>query len=203
MTKEATMRKIVAGLTISLDGVVESPANWGFQFMNEEMNERIRAGIAQADAILLGRRTYLEFAELWPKQPSEVPMADFLNQTPKYVVSGTLDRLDWGPATPVTGDLVEAITTLKHQPGKNIQIPGSPTLVRWLLQHGLLDELALMVCPVAVTSGMRLFDELTDPIGFELVAASPLSTGALAVTYKPASADGESIAFPDAAARQT
>src|SRR5215472_4210419 len=105
MTREATMRKIVAGLTISLDGVVESPANWGFQFMNEEMNERIRAGIAQADAILLGRRTYLEFAELWPKQPSEVPMADFLNQTPKYIVSGTLDRLEWGPATPVTGDL--------------------------------------------------------------------------------------------------
>jgi RibD C-terminal domain len=103
MTKEATMRKIVAGLTISLDGVVESPANWGFQFINEEMNERIRAGIAQADAILLGRRTYLEFADLWPKQPSEVPMADFLNQTPKYVVSGTLDRLDWGPATQSPG----------------------------------------------------------------------------------------------------
>ncbi len=197
------MRKIVAGLTISLDGVVESPANWGFQFINEEMNERIRAGIAQADAILLGRRTYLEFAGLWPGQPSEVPMADFLNQTPKYVVSSTLDRLDWGPATPVTGDLAEAITTLKHRPGKNIQVPGSPTLVRWLLQHALLDELALMVCPVAVTSGMRLFDELIEPIGFELVAASPLSTGALAVTYKPTSADGESIAFPDAAARQT
>jgi hypothetical protein len=70
MTKEATMRMIVAGLTISLDSVVESPANWGFQFLNEEMNERIRAGIAQADAILLGRSTYLEFADLWPKQPA-------------------------------------------------------------------------------------------------------------------------------------
>src|SRR5215471_12470783 len=146
------MRKIVAGLTISLDGVVESPANWGFQFINEEMNERIRAGSAQADAILLGRRTYLEFAELWPNQPSEVPMADFLNQTPKYVVSSMLDRLDSGPATPVTGDLAEAITTLKREPGMNIQVPGSPILVRWWLQEGLLDELALMICPEALAS---------------------------------------------------
>jgi dihydrofolate reductase len=196
------MRKIVAGLTISLDGVVEAPANWGFRFLNEEMNELIRAGIAQADAILLGRRTYLEFAELWPRQPSEVPMADFLNNTPKYVVSSTLGRLDWGPATLLTGDPGGAITKLKQQAGNNIQVPGSPALVRWLLQNRLLDELALMVCPVVTASGMRLFDEMGAPIGFELVASTPLSTGALAVTYKPASADGESVSFPDAAARR-
>jgi dihydrofolate reductase len=196
------MRKIVAGLTISLDGVVESPANWGFRFLNEEMNELIRTGIAEADAILLGRRTYLEFAELWPKQPSEVPMADFLNNTPKYVVSSTLDRLDWGPATLLTGDPDAAITTLKHQPGKNIQVPGSPTLVRWLLQNGLLDELVLMVCPVATATGMRLFDELDAPVGFELVSSRALSTGALAVTYKPASTRDGNMSFPDAATRR-
>ena len=199
-SREATMRKIVTGLAISLDGVVESPANWGFRFLNEEMNELIAAGIAQADAILLGRRTYLEFAELWPKQGSEVPMADFLNNTPKYIVSSTLDTLDWGPATLLGGDLAGAITQLKGQPGKNIQVPGSPTLVRWLLRNGLLDELALMVCPVVVGSGMHLFDELNGQREFELVQSAPLSTGALAVTYRPATAAGESVSFPDAAA---
>jgi dihydrofolate reductase len=194
-------RKIATGLAISLDGVVESPANWGFRFLNQEMNEIIDAGIAQADAILLGRRTYLEFAELWPKQGSEVPMADFLNSTPKYVVSSTLDTLVWRPATLLRGDLADAITELKGQPGKNIQVPGSPTLVRWLLRNGLLDQLALMICPVVVGSGMRLFDELNDQ-GFNLVASTPLGTGALAVTYEPASATGESWTFPDAAARR-
>ncbi len=113
------MRKMTTGLAISLDGVAESPANWGgFGFITEEMNEMIGAGIAQADAILLGRRTYVEFAELWPKQGSEVPMADFLNNTPKYVVSRTLKRLTWGPAKLLTGDLADAVIELKGQPAK-------------------------------------------------------------------------------------
>src|SRR6266487_5836238 len=110
------MRRITAGLTMSLDGVVESPANWGFRFLNEEMNEIIAGGIAEADAILLGRRTYLEFAALWPTQPRSVPMSAFLNDTPKYVVSSTLDAVEWGPATLLTGDPVEAITKLRRRP---------------------------------------------------------------------------------------
>jgi dihydrofolate reductase len=194
------MRKITTGLAISLDGVVESPDRWGWRYLNDEMNEQIAAGIAQSDAILLGRRTYLQFADLWPKQGNEVPMADFLNHTPKYIVSSTLEDLDWGPATLLTGDPANAITELKAQPGKNIQVPGSPTLVRWLLREGLLDELALMVCPVVVASGMRLFDELAHQITFRLTASKPLSTGALAATYKPADAPGGNQSFPDAAA---
>ncbi len=182
------MRKVVAGLFISLDGVVESPEQWGFQYFNDEMSEVIAGGIAQADAVLLGRRTYLAFAELWPNQGSDVPMADFLNNTPKHVVSATLNTLKWQPATLIKGDLTEELRKLKQQPGKNIQIPGSPTLVRSLLRNGLLDELSLGICPVVVGSGMRLFDEMTHQVGLKLVESRPFSTGVLSVTYQPVSA---------------
>jgi dihydrofolate reductase len=183
------MRKLVAGLVMSLDGVVESPDKWGFQYFNDETYEVIGAGVAQADAVLLGRRTYLEFAELWPNQSSEVPMADFLNTSPKYVVSATLDTLQWGPASLLSGDLAEELTRLKRQPGKNILIPGSPTLVRSLLREELLDVLTLSICPIVVGSGMRLFDETTTHLPLQLVESRTYRTGMLGVGYRPAGAD--------------
>jgi dihydrofolate reductase len=202
------MRTVTAGLLISLDGVVESPDIWGWsQFMNDEMSEAIVAGIAQADAILLGRRTYQEFAELWPSQGSDVPMADFLNHSPKYVVSATLDRLEWQPATLIKGNLAAAIMTLKQQSGKNILVPGSPTLVRSLLRDGLLDELSLNMCPVVVGSGMRLFDEITYQVNLKLIDSRILSNGVLWVTYRPMRSDDQTTAppldFPEAAARKS
>jgi dihydrofolate reductase len=186
LCEEVPMRKIVAGLAISLDGVVESPSNW--MLFNDEMWEVIGAGIAQSDAILLGRSTYLEFAALWPTQGSDVPMADFMNNTPKHIVSSTLATLAWANSSLVTGDLADELAKLKQQPGKNIQIPGSPRLVRSLLRDGLLDELALMVHPIVVGSGMRLFDEMTHRVSLKLVESRALSTGVLYVTYQPASA---------------
>jgi dihydrofolate reductase len=180
------MRKIVTGLFMSLDGVVESPFSWATPYFNDEMFDVIRAGIAQADAILLGRRTYLEFAELWPSQDSSVPMADFLNNTPKFVVSSTLDTLDWGPASLVRGNVADEIGKLKQQPGKNIQIPGSPTLVRSLLRHGLLDDLTLGIAPLVVGTGMRLFDESTERLPLKLAETRTYPTGLLDVTYQPA-----------------
>jgi dihydrofolate reductase len=183
------MRKIVAGLLISLDGVVESPGKWGFsRYFSDEMSEGIAAGMAQADAVLLGRRTYLEFAELWPNQGSDVLMADFLNGSPKYVVSSTIDTLEWANSSLVAGDLAEELTKLKQQPGKNILIPGSPTLVRSLLRDGLLDELSLNICPLVVGSGMRLFDQMTAQVPLHLVESTTLRNGVLGVTYQPASA---------------
>jgi dihydrofolate reductase len=179
------MRKIVTGLFISLDGVVESPSNW--LLSSDEMWEAISVGIAQSDAILLGRRTYLQFAEIWPNQGSDVPMADFLNNSPKHVVSSTLDTLDWANSSLVTGDLAGEVAKLREQPGKNVQIPGSPTLVRSLLRDGLLDELTLMVHPIVVGSGMRLFDGITDQVHLKLVESTTLSTGVLSVTYQPTS----------------
>ena len=179
------MRKVTAGLAITLDGVVEAPSgNW--MRYDDEMGEVIGAGIAQADAILLGRRTYLEFAALWPAVGSGVPMAGFMNNTPKYIVSSTLRTLDWANSILVTGDLAAEVAKLKAQPGKNIQIPGSPRLVRSLLREGLLDELALMVHPIVLGSGMRLFEEMTGQISLDLVGSRTLGSGVVSVTYQPA-----------------
>ena len=183
------MRKIVAGLLMSLDGVVESPGEWGFsRYFNDEMRAGISTGIAESDAVLLGRRTYLEFAELWPKQGSDVLMADFLNHSPKYVVSTTLEKLEWANSSLLTGDLAEALNKLKRQPGKDILIPGSPTLVRALVHQRLLEELNLNVCPVVVGSGMRLFDGITDQIHLTLVHSATLTNGVVGLTYGPADA---------------
>ena len=191
------MRKIVAGLFISLDGVVEAPDRWRSRHFTSEMADALTVGVAEADAILLGRRLYQEFAAYWPQQGSEVTMADFLNLTPKYVVSSTLDTpLEWANSRLVTGDLAEALTKLKEQPGRNIQVPGSPTLVRSLLREGLLDELSLWIFPVVVGSGMRLFDGTTGHMELELVGSRTFSSGVLSATYRPVSATGptESVA---------
>jgi len=185
------MRKIVAGLFISLDGVVEAPDRWRSRHFTSEMADALTVGVAEADAILLGRRLYQEFAAYWPQQGSEVTMADFLNLTPKYVVSSTLDTpLEWANSRLVTGDLAEALTKLKEQAGKNIQVPGSPTLVRSLLREGLLDELSLWIFPVVVGSGMRLFDGTTGHMELELVGSRTFSSGVLSATYRPVSATG-------------
>jgi dihydrofolate reductase len=182
------MRKIVAGLFMSLDGVVESPEQWAYQYGTDQMWADIAAGVGRADGVLLGRRTYLQFAQMWPGQPSGMPMAAFLNNTHKYVVSATLDTLRWGPASLITGDLADELTELKRRPGKNIQIPGSPTLVRSLLGGGLLDELSLTICPIVVGSGMRLFDDMTGQVRLKVTGSTTFSAGALGVTYQPENA---------------
>jgi dihydrofolate reductase len=178
------VRKIVAGLAITLDGVVDSPSGNWMRF-NDEMWDIISAGIAESDAILLGRRTYLEFADLWPRQSPDVPMAGYMNDTPKYVASRTLDKVEWSGSQLLTGDLREALEDLKRRPGKNIQIPGSPRLVRSLLLDGLLDELALMIHPIVLGSGTRLFEDESGQLDLELVESRTLSTGVVSVTYRP------------------
>ena len=179
------MRKVVAGLFMSLDGVVESPSSWAI--FDEQTTAVMAAGIQQADAILLGRRTYLEFASLWPGQASETPMAHFMNATPKHVVSATLSGpLDWANSYLVSGDLAEQVAALRAQPGRNIQVPGSPALVQSLLRAGLLDELSLMIQPIVLGAGQRLFGELPDRLRLRLVESTTFRTGVLSVTYQPA-----------------
>jgi dihydrofolate reductase len=180
------MRKLVAALFMTLDAVVEKPSSW-LQF-SDEMGEMIGAGITQADAILLGRRTYLEFAELWPKQGNDSPFAAFINNTPKYIASSTLRDLDWANSTLVSGDIAGFVSDLKRQPGKNIQVPGSPRLVRSLLRDGLLDELSLTLSPVVLGSGLRLFDEMAGRVDLTLVGSRVFSNGVVSVTYQPAAA---------------
>ncbi|MCW2865809.1 MAG: deaminase-reductase protein [Actinoallomurus sp.] len=176
------MRKLVAGLAVTLDGVVDSPSGNWMRF-DGEMAEIIGAGIAEVDAILLGTRTYLEFAQMWPGLGSDVPMADFMNHTPKYVASRSLTTLDWPGSHLLEGDLAEEITELKRRPGKNIQIPGSPRLVRSLLYAGLLDELALMIHPIVLGTGARLFDGEAAELDLRLVSSQTLGTGVISATY--------------------
>jgi dihydrofolate reductase len=182
------MRKIVAWLIISLDGVVESPERWSSPYLTDEVNAEIGAGVAQRGTVLLGRRTYQEMADYWPHQGSDVPFADYLNNSHKYVVSATLDRPVWANSSLVTGDLAEEVARLKQQPGGNLQILGSPTLVRSLLRLGLLDELVLNICPIVLGSGLRLFDQTTDQVRLELVESATYSTGVLRAGYQPARA---------------
>lgn len=180
------MRKIVAGLFVTLDGVVESPDKWQFPYFNEEMGEAVTAQMDATDAMLLGRRTYEEFASYWPTADVNDPFTARMNNTPKYVVSTTLDAVTWQNSTLINGNIVEELTRLKQQPGKNIGVTGSGTLVRSMLRDNLLDELLLLVHPVVVGSGKRLFPDGGDPVALTLVGSQTFHTGVLCLTYRPA-----------------
>lgn len=184
------MTILVASLFTTLDGVVEAPEKSQSRHLDDEMGEVIGAAAKKSDAILLGRRTYEEFAAFWPSQGSEVPMADYLNKTPKHVVSTTLESLERANSSLLTGDVVQDVATLKEQRGRNIQVFGSPTLVRSLLRDGLLDELGLLVHPIVVGGGMRLFADLSFGTALELVDSRTLGSGVLFLTYTPAGRGG-------------
>jgi dihydrofolate reductase len=182
------MRKIVASLFISLDGVVEAPDKWHFPYFNDEMGEAVGAQMANADTMLLGRNTYQEFASYWPHQSAaDNDAADHMNNTPKLVVSSTLDKVEWSNSTLIPGDrAVAELTARKHEPGKNISVVGSPTLVRTLLRDGVLDELDLLLHPIAVGSGQRLFPDGCEQQGLTLVSSETFSTGVLRLIYRAA-----------------
>lgn len=181
------MRKVVAGLFISLDGVTESPDQWQFDHFDDGMLEQLTADISAQDAVLLGRVTYQEWEPYWPTATDE-PFASFINNAPKYIVSTTLDKVTWGKwdnATLLRGNLKEEITRLKQQPGKNIGVAGSPSLVYSLLQNDLLDELRLMVHPVVAVNGQRLFKAEGELKRLQLVNSKSTSTGNVILTYQP------------------
>ena len=181
------MRKVVAVELVSVDGVMEAPEEWAFSYSNDEMEEANAAGMAASDAMLLGGVTYQEFASYWPYQNSaEQPFTDYLNNTPKFVVSTTLEEpLEWQNSTLIKGNVAEEIARLKQQPGKNITILGSATLVRSLLRDGLLDELGLMVFPVVLGTGKRLFEDGGDQKALNLVDSKTFATGVLYLIYQP------------------
>ncbi|HLL51044.1 MAG TPA: dihydrofolate reductase family protein [Thermomicrobiales bacterium] len=181
------MRKIVSGLFLSVDGVYESPDQWHFPYWSDEMGEAVQAQMEAADAILLGRVGYQEFAQYWPQQPSDGDIADFMNNTPKYVVSNTLTSVaEWQNSTLLTGDAMAEVRKLKEQPGKNIAMTGSGTLVASLIREGLLDELNLLVHPILVGNRKRLFATQDEPRGLQLVETRNLPNGVLYLSYQPA-----------------
>jgi dihydrofolate reductase len=153
------------------------------------MAEAIGAAMAASDTMLLGRVTYEEFAAFWPSQEAsdeDQEATNYMNNTPKFVVSKTLEEpLEWNNSTLINGGVAEGITKLKEQPGKDISITGSPTLVRSLLEEDLLDELRLMVHPIVVGGGKRLFEAGSDQKALELVDSKTFSTGVLYLTYQP------------------
>lgn len=180
------MRKVVSGLFISLDGVTESPDKWQFDNFDAEMAASMGEFIATVDTVLMGRVTYQEWEPYWPTSSDE-PFASFINNTPKYVVSSTLDKVEWKNSMLIRGSsLAGEIARLKLLPGKNIGVTGSPSLVRSLLQNGLLDELTLMVHPIVVGRGKRLFNDGSDLKRLKLVDSQITSTGVAILTYQPA-----------------
>src|SRR5436309_3397749 len=184
--EEIEMRKIVAALMMSLDGVVEAPENWTVPYFTDEVWQVTSKGMAASDTLLLGRRTYEVFAAYWPdKTADDSPYADYLNNAPKFVVSTTLKSVTWRNSKLITEDIVGQVTKLKQQPGKNITILGSATLVRSLLRQGLLDQLGLLVYPIVVGTGKRLFEDWTAQAPLKLAESQVLSNGVLFLTYEP------------------
>src|ERR1041384_2115987 len=191
--KGENMRKVVSWLFISLDGVVEAPNEWQFDVMDDDMIADLGSQMDTEGAMLMGRVSYQEWASYWPTSTDE-PYASHINNMPKYVVSTTLDDVEWGKwekPTLIKGNLVNEINKLKQQPGKVISVGGSPTLVRSLLQEGLLDEFKLMIHPVVVGKGKRLFTEDVDLQRLKLVDSKVTGTGVVIVTYQPAKSENE------------
>ena len=178
------MRKVVSGLFVSLDGVVESPDQWQFDLFDDDMAAAMGAHLAEEDTVLLGRVTYQEWAGYWPTSTDE-PYASHINTTPKYVASTTLKKVEWVNSTLIQGPLAAQVRSLKQQSGKNIGVAGSPSLVRSLLQEGLLDELTLMVHPVVAGKGKRLFPEGMPLKRLDLVDSKMSRSGIALLTYRP------------------
>jgi len=183
------MRKLVSSFFISLDGVVESPDKWHFPYFDDEMGQAIGEAIGASDTLLMGRRNYEEWAAYWPQQdPASDPFVSIMNDTRKVVASTTLDKVDWQNSELLEGDLVAGVNALKAESGKNIGMSGSATLVRSLIEEGLLDELRLLVHPLVVGQGAKLFPDGSPPVKLELVDSRSFSTGVLDLTYRPSSA---------------
>ncbi|KAB8190656.1 dihydrofolate reductase [Nonomuraea phyllanthi] len=190
------MKKIVAQLFIALDGVVEAPDQWHFPYFNDEMGAAVSASLGTVDTLLLGRKTYDSFAGAWPEREEaggeDAPFAKVLGDARKIVVSRQQLEFTWRNSELIDGDLVEAVRALKNEPGEGtIGMSGSVSVVRQLLAAGLLDELHLMVHPIAVRKGMRLFDEGEPSIPLRLVSSEIFKTGVLNLVYAPAGSPGE------------
>jgi dihydrofolate reductase len=197
------MRKITAGLFVSLDGVVEAPDQWHFPYFNDEMGAAVDATLGAADTVLFGRKTYDSFAGAWPEREEaggeDAGLAKALGDARKIVVSNQKLEFSWRNSEQLEGDLVEAVTALKSEPGANIALSGSVSVVRQLLAAGLLDELHLLVHPIAVRKGMRLFDESETPVTLRLISSETFETGVLNLVYGPAESPADAT-YEDAKA---
>ena len=188
------MRKIVVSEFLTLDGVMEDPGGaekskhggWSFQFWSEESEKFKLDELYASGALLLGRVTYQGFAKAWPSMKDEAGFADRMNGLPKYVVSRTMEEVEWNNSRLIKGNLVEEVAKLKQEQGQDILIFGSGDLVHSLMQSDLIDEYRLMVFPVVLGSGKRLFRDGRDKKDLRLAYAKTFSSGVVVLSYEPA-----------------
>ena len=187
------MGRIVVTEFVSLDGVMEAPgggedfehAGWTFEIARGDEGDKFKLDeTLDTEALLLGRKTYEGFAAAWPGREGE--FADKFNNMPKYVVSSTLDKAEWNNSTLLHGDVVEEVAKLRQQPGGDIVVHGSAQLVQTLLEHDLVDELRLMVFPVVLGSGKRLFGATSDKKRLRLADSKLVGEGVEILVYQPA-----------------
>jgi len=185
------MRRIVVSEFVTLDGVMEDPGGaeafdrggWAFQFERGPDGDKFKLDeVLEADALLLGRKTYEGFAKAWPTVTDEVGFAEKMNSMPKYVVSSTLESADWNNSTVINGDVVEEVAKL----GGNILVAGSAQLVQTLMDHDLVDEYRLMIYPVLLGSGKRLFKDGVDQTALQLVETNQTGQVATVVLRRAA-----------------
>jgi dihydrofolate reductase len=194
------MRKVIANEFMSLDGVVQAPGGadedtsggfehggWHMPYFDDLSQKWVLESIVEAGGFLLGRRTYEIFAAYWPKAPEEEQViAQPLNTKPKYVASTTLrEPLEWENSTVLQGDVAEAVAALKHEDGADVHVIGSAELVRTLIEQGLVDEFRLMIDPVMLGGGKRIFRDDGSLRPLRLVHGEVTTTGAILATYAP------------------
>ena len=178
------MRKLVEATLVSLDGVVGSPEEWALPYWDEANKNYAHAVLTEVDAFLLGRVTYEKFVAAW-SQVSGDPYLDAINRLPKFVASASLRETTWN-ATLITGDAAAEIARLKSQPGKTIMKYGTGQLDRTLIGHGLIDEFHFSVFPLAVGSGLRLFEGIdTSGLSLKLTGTKAFGNGIVQLTYVP------------------
>jgi len=193
------MRKLVVGTFLTVDGVMQAPGGpdedreggfehggWSFHYWDDAMGQQIEAATLRAGALLLGRKTYEIFAAHWPNVGGDDPVAAKLNSVPKYVASRTLDEVSWNNSSLLEGDVAEAVSKLKAEPGDEIQVTGSGELIQTLLEHDLVDEYRLWVFPLVLGEGKRLFARGTVPGALKLVDTKISTTGVAIHSYERA-----------------
>lgn len=192
-------RKVIVSEFLSLDGIMQAPGGpdedrdggfehggWQMQYFDEVYGDTVSEGISTSDALLLGRKTYEIFAAYWPTADEEVSadFADVMNSIDKYVASRTLDTVEWQNSTLLEGDVAEGVAELKQQSGQDIRVIGSGELVQTLMEHNLVDEYQLMIHPLVLGGGKRLFRDGSKKTNLQLVDTKTTGTGVVILHYQ-------------------
>ena len=201
------MRRIIAFTSLTLDGVMQAPGRpdedrrggfehggWAAPYADSVMGSVASEGMSSTGGILLGRRTYEDFHRFWPNQPEPNPFTKVLNDTPKYLASRTLrEPLRWVNSTLLPGDAGDAVARLRAEPGGDIVVLGSGELLRSLIARDLVDEYVLLIHPLVLGSGRRLFETNGPPVTLDLVGTTETTTGVVIATYRPAGRDAAGL----------